>query len=42
LVTLGKLSEDANSLLIRDHSKALGNIDASNCEKALTSTKGVN
>uniref|UniRef100_A0A1I8BBY5 C2H2-type domain-containing protein n=1 Tax=Meloidogyne hapla TaxID=6305 RepID=A0A1I8BBY5_MELHA len=41
LVSLGKLSEDANSLLIRDHSKALGNIDASNCEKALHSTKGV-
>jgi hypothetical protein len=39
LVSLGKLGEDANTLLVREHSKALNSIDASDCEKALISTK---
>ncbi|KAL3104172.1 hypothetical protein niasHS_002199 [Heterodera schachtii] len=39
LVSLGKLPEEANHLLAKEHSKALGSIDAGDCEKALHSTK---
>uniref|UniRef100_A0A183BYZ9 C2H2-type domain-containing protein n=1 Tax=Globodera pallida TaxID=36090 RepID=A0A183BYZ9_GLOPA len=39
LVSLGKLPEEANHLLAKEHSKVLGSIDAGDCEKALHSTK---
>lgn len=39
LVSIGKLPEEANHLLVKEHAKALGSIDAGDCEKALHSTK---